>query len=221
MTDSHDGGTEPRQHDLPADLMEFLGQMLTIPAMEMVKRSVRSHAAACHADQMRKLREAQGLSDERIVENLRDCPVRENDHGDAIAFAHAIADPLLARIETYRECALGSDKIVEEQAERIEELEAQVRHWQDRSDTYRDERDAAQEQAGDMQLMANEMEQENIALRTQLAEAQKDAERYRWLRGDDCANEDEIFARSNVYNGNYGDYLDREIDAALTPKETT
>jgi hypothetical protein len=58
--------------------------------------AMRAYAAAYHADQMRKLREAQGVSEERIAE------LWAADYGPNSrllpCFAHAIADPLLARI---------------------------------------------------------------------------------------------------------------------------
>jgi hypothetical protein len=187
MTDSHDGGTEPRQHDLPLPQPASVKYSGYDAGCYFSELQMLQHASNHHANEMRKLREAQALSDERI-EEVAGWFQSEVDHEvqfDCRAFAHAITDPLLAEIAELEKHLAG-----------------------------------AQEQAGDYQRMANEMEQETIALRTQLAEAQKDVARYRWLRGDDVADEAEIFARSNVYNGNYGDDLDREIDAALTPKES-
>jgi phage shock protein A len=63
---------------------------------------MHSHALAYHANQMRNLREAQGLSEERIWEMVRKTDAQAL-HGDnrrdcETRFAHAIADPLLARI---------------------------------------------------------------------------------------------------------------------------
>lgn len=52
------------------------------------------------------------------------------------------------------------------------------------------------------------------ALLDRLEAAEKDAERYRWLRADGC-NSDEIYRRSCVYDGNTGNELDAIIDALV------
>jgi hypothetical protein len=131
MTDSHDGGTEPRQHDLPLPQPASVKYSGYDAGCYFSELQMLQHASNHHANEMRKLREAQALSDERI-EEVAGWFQSEVDHEvqfDCRAFAHAITDPLLAEIAELEKHLAG-----------------------------------AQEQAGDYQRMANEMEQETIAL---------------------------------------------------------
>jgi uncharacterized membrane protein YccC len=136
-------------------------------------------AHSYYTHRMRKLREAQGLSDERIRE------VADELYGVTHfchTFAHAIADPLLA-------------KIAELEAE-----VAQIEKWHD-------------------EVVDNRLKVcvERDALRTQLAEAQKDAKRYRWLRDDAWDAGVRITDGNNPFDDAR---LDKLVDAALTPKES-
>jgi hypothetical protein len=54
----------------------------------------------------------------------------------------------------------------------------------------------------------------NTSLHERLAEAERDAARYRWLRATDCS-ENEMARRCHIYEGFYGDELDFQIDAEI------
>lgn len=115
-----------------------------------------SYAADYHANQMRKLREAQELSEARIDAEWRKPLGGFNRHRH---FAHAIADPLLARIAQTESVAECRRKERDALQARVAELEA--------VDAIRDE--AVEWATKGVEAIIADAD----ALRTQLAEAQR------------------------------------------------
>ena len=65
-------------------------------------------------------------------------------------------------------------------------------------------------------LKLTDIDAENMALRSELAEARRDAQRYRWLRGGDTPYTDEI---RDVMALQLNAKMDAAIDAAIAGKK--
>ena len=72
----------------------------------------------------------------------------------------------------------------------------------------------AADEIGRLRLELCQSEGRCETLRARLAEAERDAARYRWLRADEC-DADEISRRCSLFEATYDEHLDAAIDAAM------
>lgn len=143
-----------------------LPEFSTTPIIQMAfEELARTYASAAIAHHMSQLREAQGLSDERIdsLDTFALHVMAPRGRESVRAFAHAIADPLLARIA--------------EEKQRADVCETQANKLFDEGDGLRTQLAEARIEVADVRAAWE-------GRGAQLAEAQKDTERLDWLRFD-------------------------------------